>query len=133
MSYSFSAYGHKNILSTHKTTIEFTKDKELTTKGNCIVGVNSNFKLNSLKNFIKKNKDKKIELRIKVDKIEDTITGYLNPSFNDNKEMVIRKSDFISKRTLIIKANKAAFDLNKKLINKLKQENKIKITISTTQ
>ena len=45
MSYSFTAYGHKNILATHKTTIEFTKDKELSLKGNCIVGVRADFDL----------------------------------------------------------------------------------------
>ena len=31
--------GHKNILSLHEKTIEITKDSELTTNGDCIVGV----------------------------------------------------------------------------------------------
>ena len=29
MKYSFNCYGHKNITSKHKTTIEFTKDEDL--------------------------------------------------------------------------------------------------------
>jgi hypothetical protein len=33
------AQGHENILATHKTTLEFTKDKRLSKKGDCIVAV----------------------------------------------------------------------------------------------
>ena len=29
MIYAFSAYGHRNILATHKTTLEFTREKEV--------------------------------------------------------------------------------------------------------
>jgi hypothetical protein len=32
-------YGHKNIQATHKTTLEFTKDKHLSKKGDCIIAV----------------------------------------------------------------------------------------------
>ena len=31
--------GHKNILSLHQKTLEITKDDELTSNGDCIVGV----------------------------------------------------------------------------------------------
>ena len=41
----FRIYGHKNMLAIHKNTLEFTKDKELTKRGDCIVGVNSDFKI----------------------------------------------------------------------------------------
>ena len=121
---NFTAYGHPNITARHKTTIEFTKDKELTKKGDCIVGVNADFSLKEIKDFIKKNKNKKIRLTIKVDDIEDTITGYVNPDFNDDKEIVIRKTDFVSKRTLMINADKACGDLDRKLLLALKDVNK---------
>ena len=121
---NFTAYGHPNITARHKTTIEFTKDKELTKKGDCIVGVNADFSLKEIKDFIKKNKNKKIRLTIKVDDIEDTITGYVNPDFNDDKEIVIRKTDFVSKRTLMINADKACGDLDRKLLWALKDVNK---------
>ena len=45
MIYKFNAYGHPNILGTHKTTFEFTKDNELTLNGDCIVGVKADFEL----------------------------------------------------------------------------------------
>ena len=41
--FQFPCYGHENILSTHKTTIEFTKDSELTLDGDCILGIKADF------------------------------------------------------------------------------------------
>ena len=57
----FFIFGHPNISADHKTTLEFTKDKELTKKGNCIVGVNSDFSFSEIKNLLKA---KKIEIVI---------------------------------------------------------------------
>ena len=66
----------------------------------------------------------------KSKKIWDEITAEINPDFCSNKEMVIRKTDFISERTFAIKANKAAFELSRDLIEFLKEEkNKISVII----
>jgi len=120
----FTAYGHPNIRATHKTTIEFTKDQDLSLKGDCITGVNANFDVKVLKDFIKQNKDKKIRIILAVDDLKEEIIAELNPFFDDSNEVIIRKSDFVSKRTFAIKADKAAFDIDKRLINKLKNLNK---------
>ena len=137
MLYKFNAYGHPNILATHKTTLEFTKDKELSLKGDCIVGVNADFELKKLKKFIQKSKNKKITITIETisnKKIKEKINAELNPSFNSSKEFVIRKTNFVSERTFAIRANKAAFDLNRHLINFLKEkDNKISIIIENKQ
>ncbi|HIG98004.1 TPA: DUF371 domain-containing protein, partial [Candidatus Woesearchaeota archaeon] len=45
MKYIFTAHGHPNILATHRTTLEITKDSELTTRGNCVVAVAADFSL----------------------------------------------------------------------------------------
>ena len=52
-SFEFSCYGHKNILATHKNTLEFTKDEQLSLKGDCIVGVKADYELRELKKFLK--------------------------------------------------------------------------------
>ncbi|MEK6891838.1 MAG: DUF371 domain-containing protein [Nanoarchaeota archaeon] len=124
MQYEFHAYGHQNILGTHKTTLEFTKDENLTLKGDCIVGVKADFELKEIKKFIKKIKNKKITITIQTSdgKIKDKLEAEINPEFNGKKEIVIRKADFISDRTLAIKANKAAFELKKGLIECLKSK-----------
>ena len=135
MLYKFNAHGHQNILGTHKTTLEFTKDKEVSLKGDCIVGVNADFDSSKIKNFIKKIKNnititiKPISKNKKYQKTKETIYAELNPSFNSNTEFVIRKTDFVSERTFATKADKAAFGLNKDLIAFLK-EKKSKISVS---
>ena len=145
MSYKFKAYGHENITARHKTPLEFTKDKNLSLNGDCIVGVNADFELASLKKFIdsslKKN-NRKIRIIVKANFnkdnpiikkslkkinykkiIKEEINAELNPYFSSNEEFVIRKTDFISERTFAIKANKAAFGLNRDLTEFLKERN----------
>ena len=130
MHYKFNAFGHPNILATHKATLEFTKDKAISLKGDCIVGVNSNFELSEIKKFIKNSINKKISITIKTKTKQEKISAELNPNFNSNKELVIRKADFVSERTFAIRANKAAFDLNRNLIDFLKEKNnKISVII----
>ena len=119
----FKAKGHKNLLGTHATTLEFTKDLELTLKGDCIIGVKSDFSVEELKKL-----KGKIKITLSAAKItgnvsekeSDIITAEINPYFNDDREMVIRTSDFTDKRTFAVNATKAAKDINRELIEKLK-------------
>ena len=144
MKYSLTCYGHENITAKHKTTLEFTKDEELRLEGDCIIGVKSDFSLGSLKDFINKKdlyKNKKITITIRTindnktkndaktkKPIEEKITAEINPKFNSHDEIVIRKTDFVSERTLATKADKAASDLNRNLIDYLRyRESKITV------
>ena len=130
MQYKFNAHGHKNILAAHKTTLEFTKDAEVSLKGDCIAGINADFELDKIKNFIEQLKNNKISITISNGKIHETIFATINQNFDANKELVIRKTGFISERTFAIKADKAAFELNRQLIRYLKEKrNKISVII----
>ena len=113
----FTAHGHKNILATHKTTIEFTKDKDLTKDGNCIVGVSANFNLEEIKPLLKSDR---IKITIKAGDSKEEIIAKPNKDFNSEKEMVIRFGDFLSNRTLATSADKSAKYLDRRLIEKLK-------------
>lgn len=129
----FCVYGHKNLLGTHKTTLEFTKDSELTLKGDCIVGVRADFDLAVIREFSENKKIIKIIIKIKTNSCEETITAELNPGFDSGTEMVIRKSSYICKRTFAINADKAAADIDRRLIEELKDENKKAEVIISTQ
>ena len=132
MIYKFHAYGHPNILGAHNTTLEFTKDKEVTLKGDCIIGIKADFDLGRIKEFIKNIGSNIVTITIKTPKpeIQETILAELNIDFDDNNELVIRKTDFASKRTFAIKSNKAAFELDRDLIEFLKKkENEIAIIV----
>lgn len=131
MQYKFHIYGHPNILATHKTTLEFTKDVEVTLRGDCIVGVKADFELSKLKELIKKaGINKKITITISTSKIKETIDAELNPNFSNNHEMVIRKTDFVSERTFAVKADKSAFELSRELVKDMKNnETRVSVVI----
>ncbi|MCS3900395.1 DUF371 domain-containing protein [Methanococcus voltae] len=133
----FKAMGHKNVKSTHKSTLELTKEDYLTPTGDCIVGINSTVAINDLqkefKEQLKQGKSLKITLKCKDKETneiyEDTIIskGSKDLILNHNTDMVIRKSTYICPRTLSINANKSAKDLNRDLIDCLKKENDLLI------
>ena len=127
------AFGHNNILCTHNTTIEITKEKNLTKKGNCILAVNSTkacSDLNqNLKNQLKQGKKFKIVIKVR-DQI-DYFYGYGHSDLTllDKRDMVFRKSNFICDRTVLINCTKSANELNRKLIKYLKNKDE-KLSIS---
>ncbi len=125
--YSFGIHGHRNVLSTHKKTMEFTKDSELTKNGDCILGVSADFELKKLKSFLG---CERVRITIAVDSISDTITAVPNKKFSSSQEMVMRIGEFDSERTFAVRADKAASDLNRALVAALRSGGKGKVTIS---
>ncbi len=137
MQYTFIASGHENVTSKHKSTFEITTDKSLTVKGDCIVGVNSNVTLNDLPDNIREHiqtDNSKIELILETENSQDKIIGCGSSklALDHPSDMVCRKSDFTCSRTLMINCDKAARDLNKELVNDLKNGSQLKVTIKTS-
>ncbi len=114
---TFTAYGHKNVLSTHRNTVEFTHDKELTLRGDCILAVAATYSLEKIHNA---HLHGKIKIRMEIDGISDEIIAEYNPLFQDPHEMVIRKTDFVDRRTFAIKADKVAKDIDRRIVEKMK-------------
>ena len=131
-------YGHANILATHETTLEFTKDRHLSKKGNCIVAVAATKALADLTTEFKrslKKADAKVSIKIEVDQLIEWVNAYGSPQLilSHPREMVIRKSDYVCSRTLAIHADKAAKDLSRDIVRKManpKQEVKISFKVS---
>jgi hypothetical protein len=134
MEYIFIVMGHPNITSRHKTTFEFTKESEIGKTADCIIGVKSQVSMHNIPNeistAIKKNKTH-FNVKLQTENAVDEIKGYGHPelTLDHPTDMVIRKSDFKCSRTLMINADKAACDLNKELINDLKNSKPLKVTI----
>jgi len=132
----FYAQGHENVLSTHKTTLEFTKETDLTKKGDCIVAVKSTKAATDLPPEFKEaaRKEKaRITITIEVGELKETVNAEGNPrlQFTHPKDLVVRKSDYVCGRTLAIRADKAAIDLSRELVEKLKDPNQeTKITLN---
>lgn len=128
-------YGHENILATHKTTLELTKDKNLSKKGECIVTSNANKALADLSAEFKANlrrPNAKLTILLEAGNIIEQVNAYGSPQLimTHSTEMVIRKSEYMDNRTLAVHADKAARDLSRNLVEKLKNpRQKVKITL----
>jgi len=130
------AYGHQNILGTHSMTFEITKGSNLTRRGDCVIAVNatrapSDFSVD-FKNLCRR-EETQITILLEAESITDLIQGSGSPglSFSDRNEMVGRKSSFISDRTIMVHADKAAKDIKRSLINALASpRTRLKVRIS---
>lgn len=122
--FTFQCYGHSNVKSTHRTTLEFTTESDLSTKGDCILAVNSTCSLRELPENLKekmKIDGQIITVILTVDYTEEKIIGYGSSklSFTDEDALIIRKSSFVCSRTLMINSNKAASDIPRDIISSL--------------
>lgn len=119
------ARGHENIKATHKNTLEITKDSYLTPRGDCIIGIaadKSVYELNEVfKNCIKF-EDAILIIILEVDSLKDIILAQGHPSLvlSNKRKLIIRRSSYIDTATLGIRANKAAVDIKRELVEKLK-------------
>ncbi|WP_209626361.1 DUF371 domain-containing protein [Methanobacterium petrolearium] len=134
MKYIFKAKGHDNVTSKHRSTFEVTQDREMNLAGDCIVGVSSNASLKDLPPQMKdaiRDENTEIHVILETENASDEIIGYGSPSLtlDHPTDMVCRRSDYTCSRTLMIRADKAAVDLNPDLVEDLKSGKTLKVTI----
>jgi hypothetical protein len=119
----FYAFGHESIIGTHKTTIEITKDKSLTKRGNCIIGISATKACFDLNSTLKKeiNADKKIKVTLKVKNIQDSFYGFGSKELKllNKHDLIFRTSNYICNRTVLINCTKSSKQISRKLIEKL--------------
>lgn len=133
----FFARGHANITAKHATTLEITKEATLTKNGDCIIAVGAAKGLLELSETFRAlcvNDNAKIRLEINVADITEIVQGRGSSSFtlSHRDDIVTRKASHVTDRTLIIGADKAALDLNRKLVRALQSPNtsaRIRLTV----
>ena len=135
---TFTAWGHPNVRSTHKTTLMTTTDDHLSTRGDCIVAINAEKGLRDLTPRIKEvimHEGSTVRLIIQIEGGAFTVEGKGDPrlSLSHPSDMVIRKSGYICDRTLMIMADKAACDIDESMIELLRKEKcQISLTIEAS-
>ncbi len=133
----FFARGHVNITAKHATTLEITKEVDLTKNGDCIIAVGATKGLAELSETFKilcADDNAKIILEINAAEIVESVQGRGSSSLtlSHHEDIVARKSSYVTDRTLIISADKAARDINRKLVRALRSPNtsvRIRLTV----
>ena len=119
-------HGHPMVTALHPTTLEITTETYLTKNGDCIVGVAADRACAQLDAGVRdwiRNGSSQIKFRIIVGSERFTIRarGDSRLTLSNFHEMVIRKSDFVSDRTVGVGADSAALDLPRLMVARLKR------------
>ncbi len=120
------AWGHENITARHRTTLEVTKEENLTLRGACIIGVKADKAIRDIDERIKEwlRAGNRIEIEIILPQyaLKDSLVGFgsRDMTFEHKTDIVVRKSDYVCERTLAIRANKAAKDIDREIVKLLK-------------
>jgi hypothetical protein len=117
--------GHPMVRALHPTTIEITTETRLTRKGDCIVGVGASVGCSGLSDAARvalMNDEAKVELRFVVggETFVVAARGDRRLTLTHQHDMVIRRSDFISDRTLAVRASAAAKDMPRSIVRALR-------------
>ena len=119
-----TARGHPNIIATHPTTLEITKELSLTKNGDCIVAVAATKGLQDFSKSFRRacmNVDSRILLELFASGMVERVSGRGSNllTLADSEDIVVRKSSYVTDRTLMIEADKAAADLSRQLTREL--------------
>jgi hypothetical protein len=122
------AWGHPNVIAEHPTTFEITKHSGLTKRGDCVLGVRASKSPADLSPKFRtlcKREQARIMVELRAANIVEFIEGRGSPglTLSHSSEFVGRKSTYVSDRTFMIRADKAASDIDRELICVLKSPN----------
>lgn len=122
------AWGHAKIRATHATTLEVTKESQLTHRGNCIIGVSASKAARDLSQELRnlaQNDSATICLTLKAGNLSETITGRGHPglSLDHPTDLVVRRSAYACSRTIMLRADKASLDLSRDFVRVIRDPN----------
>lgn len=117
--------GHAMVRSTHPTTIEVTTEEYLTENGDCVIGVGASKGCAGLSDQVKcgiRRRGARVTLRIIVRDFSFEVRAQGDPrlALTDPHDMVVRRSDFVSERTLAVRASAAARGIPRDMVRLLK-------------
>ncbi|MGQ9478438.1 MAG: DUF371 domain-containing protein [Thermoproteota archaeon] len=129
--------GHPNMTARHPTTLAVTKDPEISPTGDCFIMVYADKSPSTLSEEFKKaaRNPVKIRVRLIVQDLEEEFECYGDPAltFEDDREMVFRKSNYFCGRTVGVRSSKSARDISRRIVEKLRSGNEaiMELTVET--
>ena len=115
------ATGHENVSAEHSSTFELTSDDWLTPAGDCILAVEADAVPAEFEDhFVDacRSADATITATLRVDGHERVVEGWGHPdlTFESDRSMVARTSDYVDDRTVMVGADAAAADLDREMV-----------------
>ncbi len=118
------ATGHENVTAEHASTLEFTSDDWLTPAGDCILGVEAvPVPAAFADGFVEacQSTDATITATIRAAGSRQRIKGRGDPelTFEDDRSMVVRTSEYVDDRTVMVGADTAAAGIDRDIVDAL--------------
>jgi hypothetical protein len=118
------ARGHEHVTAEHASTLELTSDDWLTPAGDCILGVEATAVPSEFDPaFVEacRSENAAITAALRVGDHEQVIEGSGHPelTFGDDQSMVVRTSDYVDDRTVMVGADTAAADVDREVVSAL--------------
>ncbi|MEM2904647.1 MAG: DUF371 domain-containing protein [Candidatus Bathyarchaeia archaeon] len=130
------ARGHPSVVASHRTTFELTRESHLTTRGDCVLAVAADKGPRDLDRRIREalqNDEARViaVLRAGGETFTARGRGSQGLSLTHPKEMVFRKSRFISDRTVMVASDRAACDVPRDMVAALRNpDTRVELTLS---
>ena len=129
------ARGHENVTAQHASTFEVTSDDWLTPAGDCILAVDADRTPESFDPaFVEacQNAEATIETRFEVGDHRQTVTGRGHPelTFESDRSLVGRTSEYVDDRTVLVGAAFAAEGFDRDLVTALATGEAVTVTIT---
>lgn len=133
MEYTIEFFGHRNVKALHRTTLEITREEHLTERGDCIIGVRASASVRDLPESLKRHlrSGGMVRIVISVRGLSFELEAFGDPSLplTHETDVVVRRSSFISDRTLAIRSTAAAADVPRQIVELLRREERGAFTI----
>lgn len=118
------AHGHEHVRADHESTFEVTTDDWLTPAGDCILAIEADRAPASFDAaFVEacRDADATITATITVGDHTQTVTGSGHPelTFESDRSLVCRTSDYVDDRTVMVNAEAAAAGFDPELVDAL--------------
>ena len=115
------AGGHENVTAEHGSTFEVTSDDWLTPAGDCILAVEADAVPTEFDDAFAaacRSKEATITATLRADGYEQVIEGRGHPdlTLDGDRSMVVRTSEYVDDRTVMVGADAAAADLDRGLV-----------------
>jgi 16S rRNA (cytidine1402-2'-O)-methyltransferase len=106
--------GHPGVTGTHDKTLELTRDRDVTKRATCVLGVDSDHDDSSLLSL-----RGEVEVALECGSLRDSFTATVTPFFLGDDSLVFRRGPALRGRTYAGLATKTAADIDRALVHAL--------------